>query len=88
MYVVEPMMGRGDRHDLRCSSHRLDPEAFLEVAHEVGDASTGGRHVSSDFNILFWTSPPLTRLHSEFGPLCFNQEQGLWSVAIKFTVKP
>ena len=88
MYVVEPMMGRGDRHDLRSSSHRLDAEAFLKVAHKVGDASTGGRHVSSHFHILFRTSPPRTGCHLKFAPVCLDKKHGLRSVAIEFTVKP
>jgi hypothetical protein len=66
----------------------LDLKAFLEIAHEIGDASAGGRHMSSHFDILFWPSPPLTGFHPEFSPFCPDEEHGFRGVAVEFTVKP
>src|SRR3984957_13781069 len=88
MYVVKPMVGRGDRHCLCSSSHRLDLKAFLEIAHEISYASAGGRHVSPHFDILFWTRPPLTGRHPEFSPFCLDEKHGFGRVAVEFTVKP
>ncbi len=44
--------------------------------------------MSSHFDILFWTTPPRTGLHLEFGLFCLDEEHGFRSVAVEFTVKP
>src|SRR5277367_1759175 len=82
------MVGRGDRHRLRSSSHHLDLKAFLEIAHEICDPGAGGGHMSPHFDILLRTSPPLAGFHPEFSPSYLDEQHGLGDVAVESTVQP